>query len=86
MPNYPRDALYDDQAMAANAAPLLAKINSLRLAEEGAKKAFGHVVQDKNDLKDECRKLRRLLESAHEHIRRLSKAELTTPPEKGSSP
>ena len=33
----------------------------LRLAEEGAKEAFGHVVQQKRDLEAECKRLRRLL-------------------------
>jgi hypothetical protein len=82
MPNYPRDALYDDQAMAANAALLLAQIHFMRLTEEGAKMAFGHVVQQKRDLEAECQKLRRLLSLAYEDIRRLTRAELTTPPEK----
>ena len=42
----------------------------LRLAEEGAKEAFGHVVQQKRDLEAECKRLRRLLDGAYETIRR----------------
>lgn len=46
------------------------EIEQLRLAEEGAKEAFGHVVQDKRDLEAECKRLRELLDGAHEIIRR----------------
>ena len=41
----------------------------LRLAEEGAKEAFGHVVQQKRDLEEECKRLRRLLDGAYDTIR-----------------
>ena len=40
-----------------------------RLAEEGAKEAFGHVVQQKRDLEAECKRLRRLLDGAYDTIR-----------------
>jgi len=45
-------------------------IEQLRLAEEGAKEAFGHVVQQKRDLEAECKRLRRLLDGAYDTIRR----------------
>lgn len=48
----------------------LAGIEQLRLAEEGAKEAFGHVVQQKRDLEKECKRLRGLLDGAYETIRR----------------
>ena len=41
----------------------------LRLAEEWAKEAFGHVVQRKRDLEEECKRLRRLLDGAYDTIR-----------------
>ena len=44
----------------------------LRLAEEGAKEAFGHVVQQKRDLDAECKRLRGLLDLAYDTIRRKS--------------
>lgn len=40
------------------------EIEQLRLAEDGAKEAFGHVVQDKRDLEAECKRLRELLDEA----------------------
>ena len=46
------------------------EIEQLRLAEEGAKEAFRHVVQQKRDLKAECKRLRGLLDSAYETIRK----------------
>jgi len=42
----------------------------LRLAEEGAKEAFAHVVQQKRDFEAECKRLRGLLDGAHDTIRR----------------
>ena len=47
-----------------------ADVAHLMLADEGAKEAFGHVVQQKRDLDDECKRLRRLLDGAYETIRR----------------
>jgi len=46
------------------------EIKQLRLAEEGAKEAFGHVVQQKRDLEAECKRLRGLLDGAYDTIRR----------------
>ena len=46
------------------------EIEQLRLDEEGAKEAFGHVVQQKRDLEAECKRLRGLLDGAYETIRR----------------
>lgn len=46
------------------------KVAQLLLAEEGAKEAFGHLVQQKRDLEAECKRLRRLLDGAYETIRR----------------
>ena len=48
-------------------------LDLMALAEEGAKEAFGAVVQDKRDLEAECKRLRELLEGAHAIIRRMSK-------------
>lgn len=42
------------------------------LAEEGAKEAFGHVVDDKRALEKEVKRVTDLLHSAHESIRRLT--------------
>lgn len=51
---------------------LRAKIRELELAEEGAKEAFAHVVQQKRDLEAECNRLRGLLDSSYASIRRMS--------------
>ncbi len=40
----------------------------LRLAEEGAKEAFAHVVQQKRDFEAECKRLRGLLDGAHDNL------------------
>lgn len=53
---------------------LRAKVRELELAEEGAKEAFGHVVQQKRDLEAECNRLRGLLDSAYASIRRMGQA------------
>lgn len=53
---------------------LRAKIRKLELAEEGAKEAFGHVVQQKRDLEAECNRLRGLLDASYASIRRMSQA------------
>lgn len=47
-----------------------AQIEHLKLAEEGAKTAFFHVVQDKDDIAAECKRTHELLHSAHDIIRR----------------
>ena len=63
----------DEQATLALAIEidwLRGDVEVLKLAEEGAKEAFGHVVQQKHDTEAECKKLRTLLDSAHETIRR----------------
>ncbi|NDP41084.1 MAG: hypothetical protein GZ093_20610 [Rhodoferax sp.] len=49
------------------------EIEGLILAEEGAKEAFGHVVQAKRELEAECTRLRELLQSAYEDIRRAAR-------------
>ena len=46
------------------------EIAILLLAEEGAKEAFGHVVQQKQDAEAECKRLRQLLDAAHAQIGR----------------
>ena len=51
---------------------LHAKVASLEAAEEGAKEAFGVVVQDKHDAQAECARLRELLTSAHAQIRKMA--------------
>ncbi len=50
-----------------------AEINQLRLAEEGAKEAFGVIVQEKRDLEAKCKGLQQLLDGAHDIIRRNAK-------------
>lgn len=47
-----------------------AEIEQLKLAEEGAKTAFGHVVQDKKDIAAECKRTLEQLHSAHDIIRK----------------
>jgi len=49
---------------------LRAEVESLKLAEEGAKEAFGHVVEQKHAAEAECKRLRALLDDAHAQIRR----------------
>ena len=74
-----RQAIYGAES-AQLTAPLRAKIEALELAEEGAKDAFGHVVQQKRDLEAECKRLRGLLDAAHADIRRMAQghnAEIT---------
>ena len=62
------------------------EIKQLRLAEEGAKEAFGHVVQQKRDLESECNRLRRLLDGAYDTIRRKAhNAIVSGLPRKGES-
>jgi hypothetical protein len=48
-----------------------AELAQLRLAEEGAKEAFGHVVEAKQALERKCRHLQVLLDAAYADIRRL---------------
>ena len=50
------------------------KVRLLELQEEGAKEAFGHVVQAKKDLKKRVLHLESLLASAYKKIRDLSTA------------
>ena len=47
-----------------------ADVAHLMLAEEGAKEAFGHVVQQKRDLEAELKRLRGLPDGAYDTIRR----------------
>ena len=51
-------------------APLRARIAELEATEEGAKVAFGHVVEQKQAAERECAHLRGLLDDAHAQIRR----------------
>lgn len=48
---------------------LTAERDALNAAEEGAKEAFGVVVQEKQDALAECKRLRVLLAAAHAQIR-----------------
>lgn len=57
-------------ALQKQVAEQAAQIEALKLAEEGAKVAFGHVVQDKKDRAAECQRTLKLLHSAHDIIRR----------------
>lgn len=45
------------------------RVRQLELAEEGAKEAFGTLVQQKRDLEKECARLRGLLDGTHQMIR-----------------
>lgn len=47
-----------------------AEIEHLKLAEEGAKEAFRHVVEQKHAAEAECLRLRGLLDDAYAQIRR----------------
>lgn len=46
------------------------RIRELELAEEGAQDAFAAVVQQKRQLEAKCARLRKLLDGAHETIRK----------------
>lgn len=48
------------------------QVASLVAAEEGAKEAFGVVVQENHDAQAECGRLRDLLTSAHAQIRKMA--------------
>jgi hypothetical protein len=48
-----------------------ARVEELEAAEEGAKTAFAHVVEQKHEVEAECMKLRRLLDAAYSDIRRM---------------
>jgi len=65
----PSGANYDPELFVAGSA-VIKEVRLLRLAEEGAKEAFEHVVQQKRDLEAECQRLRGLLNSAYDTIRR----------------
>jgi hypothetical protein len=58
-----------DCEIAANMDAAADMLEKLRATEEGAKEAFGHVVQDKRDLEAECKRLRELLAGTHAQIR-----------------
>lgn len=64
--------LYDGLAMDLHAMKyaesVLTEVDQLRLAEEGAKEAFGHVVQQKRELEAEVEKLRKLLAGAYKMV------------------
>ncbi len=55
--------------IAANMEAAADMLEKLRANEEGAKEAFGAVVQDKRDLEAECKRLRELLAGTHAQIR-----------------
>lgn len=59
---------------------LAAEVESLKLAEEGAKEAFGHVVQEKRDLEKALKHCEANLHSAHEIIRNQAKAKFLENP------
>jgi hypothetical protein len=48
-----------------------AEVEALKLGEEGAKEAFGVVVQDKRDLEAESKRRQTLLDAAYADIRRM---------------
>jgi hypothetical protein len=57
---------------------LNAEVEVLQLAEEGAKEAFGAIVQTKRDLEAKCQELQRNIQSANDIARKsiLSKEDL----------
>ncbi|GAB3358915.1 MULTISPECIES: hypothetical protein [Giesbergeria] len=55
---------------AAESAKLRERIRELELIEEGAQDAFAAVVEKKRQLEAECARLRKLLDGAHETIRK----------------
>jgi hypothetical protein len=55
--------------IAANMDAAADMLEKLRATEEGAKEAFGHVVQNKRDLEAECKRLRELLAGTHAQLR-----------------
>ena len=54
--------------LVAFGAALKEEVDQLHLAEEGAKEAFGHVVQQKRDLEAEVKRLRELLAEAYKMV------------------
>lgn len=68
-----RQAIYEAEA-AQLTAPLRARVAELEATEEGAKVAFGHVVEQKRAAEKECMRLQGLLAAAYADIRRLSRA------------
>lgn len=68
-----RQAIYEAEA-AQLMAPLRARIAELEATEEGAKVAFGHVVEQKRAAEKECVRLQGLLEAAYADIRRAAQA------------
>lgn len=64
-----RQAIYEAEA-AQLTAPLRARIAELEASEEGAKVAFGHVVEKKQAAEKECMRLQGLLAAAYADIRR----------------
>ena len=68
LPDGALDGGWTAAGMSAYAKKLEVENEQLRLAEEGAKEAFVHVVQQKRDLETECKRLRTLLDSAHDMI------------------
>lgn len=59
----------DRCADSAEIAELRERVRLLELAEEGAKEAFGHVVQQKRAAEAKCKKLEGQLAAAYEQIR-----------------
>lgn len=49
------------------------RVRELELAEEGAREAFGQVVQQKHDAQAECQRLSTLLAAAHTQIHALAR-------------
>lgn len=68
-----RQAIYEAEA-AQLTAPLRARVAELEATEDGAKVAFGHVVEQKRAAEKECMRLHGLLAAAYADIRRMSRA------------
>lgn len=60
---------YVDAAITRTEAVWRERVRLLELAEEGAKEAFGTVVQQKRDIEKERDRLRGFLDGAHQMIR-----------------
>ena len=78
--NNARQAIYEAEAAIYEAeaaqltAPLRARVAELEATEEGAKVAFGHVVEQNQVAEKECMRLQGLLAAAYADIRRLQRA------------
>jgi hypothetical protein len=69
-----RRVLQSDEQLFDVLTKLQARVQELEAAEEGAKEAFGVVVEEKRYFQGECKRLQELLNSAYAQIRRMARA------------